>query len=139
MGNMFAVITTFTNELPIFLKEHDSGMYRTDVYYLAKTLVDIPVFIVLPFILVTISYWMAAMNEDFGIFIICCCILAVVANAAVSFAYIFSCACSSTQTAVGLGMTLVMPLTLFGGLFMNLRSIPSWLVWIQVGHYFITI
>ncbi|GAU97406.1 hypothetical protein RvY_08712 [Ramazzottius varieornatus] len=51
MGNIFAVVTTFTNELPVFLKEHDSAMYRTDVYYLAKTLVDIPVFVVLPFIM----------------------------------------------------------------------------------------
>jgi len=30
--NMFAVINVFCAELPIFLREHFNGMYRTDVY-----------------------------------------------------------------------------------------------------------
>ncbi|OQV23731.1 Protein white [Hypsibius exemplaris] len=130
MGNVFAVISTFTGELVIFLKEHDSGMYRSDVYYICKTLVDLPVFVVIPFVMVTIAYWMAAMNSAWQAYLVACCVLALVANAAVSFGYIFSCACNSTQTAIGMGMTLLMPLTLFGGLFINLRTIPAWLNWI---------
>jgi ATP-binding cassette, subfamily G (WHITE), eye pigment precursor transporter len=132
MGNVFAVISTFTQELPIFLKEHDSGMYSSHVYYISKTLVDLPVFILLPFLLVTIVYWMAALNPAWQAYLTACCILALVANAAISFGYIFSCACKSTQTALAVGMTLVMPLTLFGGLFLNLRSVPAWLTWIEV-------
>lgn len=103
MGNVFAVISTFTLELPVFLKEHESGMYRSDVYYICKTVVDIPVFILLPFLLVTIGYWMAAMNPAWEAYLIACCVLALVANTAVSFGYIFSCACSSTQTAIATG------------------------------------
>ena len=132
MGNVFAVITTFTQELPIFLKEHESGIYRSDVYYLCKTMIDLPVFILVPFILVSITYWMAALNPAWQAFFATCCILMLVANTAVSFGYIFSCACESTSTAVAVGMTCLMPLTLFGGLFLSLRSIPAWLSWIAV-------
>jgi len=31
----------FPVELPVFLREHINGMYRTDVYYLAKTLSEV--------------------------------------------------------------------------------------------------
>ncbi len=31
----------FPAELPVFLKEHKLGMYRTDVYFIAKTLAEV--------------------------------------------------------------------------------------------------
>ena len=39
----FSLITSqvFPVELPVFLREHKNGMYRTDVYYLAKTLAEV--------------------------------------------------------------------------------------------------
>ena len=35
-SNMFAVINVICAELPIFLREHHNGMYRTDTYFLTK-------------------------------------------------------------------------------------------------------
>ena len=35
-GNTFAVINVFVEEVPIFLREHFNGMYRTDAYFLTK-------------------------------------------------------------------------------------------------------
>ena len=35
-SNMFAVVNVFCGELPIFLREHFNGMYRTDTYFLSK-------------------------------------------------------------------------------------------------------
>ena len=34
---IFAVVNVFCMELPIFLREHYNGMYRTDVYFLCKS------------------------------------------------------------------------------------------------------
>ena len=36
-------LQVFPVELPVFLREHKNGMYRTDVYYLAKTLSEVGV------------------------------------------------------------------------------------------------
>lgn len=131
MGNVFAVVNTFTSELPIFRKEHYSGMYRMDVYFLCKMLVDVPVFLLIPFLFVTTVYWICGLNPSPAAYFITCGICALVANVAVSFGYIACCAFQTTQSALAVGMTLLLPLTLFGGLFLSLKSIPVWLKWLE--------
>ena len=45
----------------------------------------LPKFIVLPFLFVTITYWMANLNHYASSFFLCCFIIILVANCAVSF------------------------------------------------------
>ena len=75
----------FCAELPVFLREHFNGMYRTDVYYLGKTLTELPVFIVIPFVFATIVYWMIGFNSDVDRYLICCAIVILISNVASSF------------------------------------------------------
>jgi hypothetical protein len=74
-----------TSELPIFLREHFNGMYRTDIYFLCKTLADLPVYIVFPFVFVTIPYFIIGLNPGAEQFFIACGIVILVANVATSF------------------------------------------------------
>ena len=60
-------------------------MYRTDVYYLSKTLADLPVYIAFPFLFVAISYFAIGLNPGVDRFFICCGITILVANVATSF------------------------------------------------------
>ena len=34
-------LKTFPVELPVFMREHKNGMYRTDVYFLTKTIAEV--------------------------------------------------------------------------------------------------
>jgi hypothetical protein len=45
---MFAVVNVICLELPIFMREHYNGMYRVDVYFLAKQLAEMPIFLLTP-------------------------------------------------------------------------------------------
>lgn len=36
-----AAAMTFPFEIPIFLRDHISGIYRTDTYYLSKMLLEV--------------------------------------------------------------------------------------------------
>ena len=65
-------------ELPIFLREHFNGMYRTDVYFISKQLAELPSFIVSPILFVAIFYYMVGLNPDFKRFVICCLIILLV-------------------------------------------------------------
>ena len=58
MSNMFAIINVITMEVPIFLREHFNGMYRTDVYFLTKQIAEFPLFVLIPVIFLGILYFM---------------------------------------------------------------------------------
>ena len=84
-SNMFAVINVICMELPIFLREHFNGMYRTDVYFLTKQLAELPLFLVTPIIFVGIMYYMVGLNTAIQHFLISCGILELLTQAVVSF------------------------------------------------------
>ncbi|KAG1696984.1 Protein white [Nymphon striatum] len=134
--NIFAGINTFTPELGIYRREHWNGMYRSDTYFLSKVFAEIPLYVVRPTIFGTIVYWMSGMNSDptrFAVFI-AVCILA--ANTSLSAGYILSCAFSSIQTSMALTPPLILPLVLFGGIFLNAGSIPLYFFWLKYLSWF---
>ncbi|CAG2062044.1 unnamed protein product [Timema podura] len=85
--NVFAVINVFCAELPVFKREHFNGMYRTDVYFLCKTIAEIPVFIVIPVIFISISYYMIGLSPGPERFWMAVFILTLTANVATSFGF----------------------------------------------------
>jgi len=115
-------------------------MYRTDVYYLSKTLADLPVYIAFPFLFVAISYFAIGLNPGVDRFFICCGITILVANVATSFGkiqfeimqknklflitnfiagYMVSCLSNSTEMAQVISAPLIIPFMLFGGFFLQ--------------------
>ena len=52
-------------ELPIFLREHFNGMYRTDVYFICKQLAEFPIFLIIPILYAAIIYFMVGLNPLF--------------------------------------------------------------------------
>lgn len=78
-------IQVFCAELQVFLREHRNGMYRTDVYFICKTLAEAPIFIIMPILLTSICYFMIGLNSTGPRFFIACGVLVLVANVAISF------------------------------------------------------
>ena len=62
-------ILAFPLERSVIDKERASGSFRLSAYYLAKCLSETPLKLVLPTIFITITYWMANMNPNAGIFV----------------------------------------------------------------------
>jgi len=134
--NVFSVINVFCLELPIFLREHGNGMYRTDVYFLAKTLSELPLYIIFPTLFIGITYYMIGLNADIGCFFICVGITILVSNAGVSFGYMTSCVSSNVNVALAITAPSIIPFMIFGGFFLNSGSVPSWLMWLQYLSWF---
>jgi len=135
-SNMFAVINVICMELPIFLREHFNGMYRTDVYFLTKQLAELPLFLITPVIFIGIMYFMIGLNPAFERFAIACGILELLTQVVVSFGYLISCMASSVEMALAVGPTILIPLMLFGGLFLNNSTIPVYLEWMKYFSWF---
>lgn len=132
-------------------------MYRTDVYFLCKTIADLPVYIVFPFIFVCIPYYAIGLNPAADRFFIACGIVILVANAATSFGkaikltfpysinqslilafvgYMISCLTNSTQVALALAAPLIIPLLLFGGFFLQNGAVPVYFDWMRYISWF---
>nr|QUF59469.1 ATP-binding cassette transporter Abcg-like5 [Brachionus angularis] len=134
--NMFSVLNTFPAEIPIFLREHQNGMYSVISYYLAKIITDLPKFIVLPFVFITINYWMSNLNNDVGKFFICVGVIILVANTAASFGSLISAAAPSANAALGLSAPILVPLMIFSGFFLNNSTVPDYFIWLRYLSWF---
>ena len=54
----------FPLERNVFNRENASGMYRPSMFYLGRTLAEVPQHLILIAIMGTISYWMYGLQND---------------------------------------------------------------------------
>lgn len=60
-------------------------MYRTDVYFLCKTIAEAPIFIAVPLLFTTISYPMIGLYPDVKHYLVTTGVVILVANVSTSF------------------------------------------------------
>ena len=133
---IFGVLNVFCEELPIFMREHLSGIYRVDTYYWSKNVAEIPQYVILPFLFTVILYWMAGLYPDAQTFFIMAAICVIVANIAISLGYAVSCICADVNIALSVAPFLVIPFMLFGGFYLNIDSVPVYFQWLGYLSYF---
>ncbi|MED6169163.1 hypothetical protein PIB30_018881 [Stylosanthes scabra] len=66
---LYRAIFVFPDERVMLVKERSSGMYRLSSYYMAKTMVDLPMELVLPTVSIIIIYWMTGLKATAAAFI----------------------------------------------------------------------
>lgn len=60
-------------------------MYRTDVYFLTKTMAEVPIFVAVPLIFTSVIYYMVGLNPPFSRFLGALIVMTLVSNVAASF------------------------------------------------------
>lgn len=133
---LFSVIQVFPLELPIFLREYTSGTYRVDAYFLSRTFCEVPIQFTFPILYGTIAWWLVDFRADAEAFVLFLLLLVVAVNSSISLGYAVSAAAANVATALAVGPMLLFPLLIFGGLLVNVGSIPAWLVWLEVFSFF---
>ncbi|XP_062517681.1 protein white-like [Corticium candelabrum] len=136
LTNMFSVIQALPLEMPVFLRERGNKMYRISLYFLCKTLSEVPFNIGLPLFFVIPAYWMIGLKETASSFFFCYLILVFVGDISQSAGYIVSAMSSTVPVALALGPAFVMPFLLFGGLFIKSSEIPVYFDWIRYINWF---
>ncbi|XP_013391243.1 protein white [Lingula anatina] len=135
-ANCLNVVNTFPLEMPVFRREHHNGMYRADVYFLGKMAAELPIFLFLPVIFVTISYWMIGLYPTADAFFYSMAVVTLVTLVAVSWGYIVSCVTDDIVISTAIAPPSIMPLLLFGGFFLNNASIPPYFTWLSSISWF---
>merc|ERR1719403_27007 len=79
---------------------------------------------------------MVGLNSEVEKFFIAVGIAELLTQAVVSFGYMISCAAPSVNIALAIGPTILIPLMLFGGLFLQNSTIPVYLDWVKYVSWF---
>ena len=54
----------FPAEKPVFLREVNNNMYSVSSYFFAKVLTETPLGLMIPFVMITSSYWLINLNDS---------------------------------------------------------------------------
>ena len=137
-ADLFAVLNSFPTQLPVFFREHFSGMYRVWVYFFAKTLAELPFFIIFPLSFSVIVYFLSGLVIDAARFFQFYFIILLAGNAGLSIGYIAGAISPTTTVASIMGPLIIFPFIIFGGTFSQAGSLAPWVTWIEYlswAHY----
>ncbi|XP_077985690.1 protein white-like [Glandiceps talaboti] len=123
------------SETTIFFREHLSGMYRTDTYFIAKSLSEIPTCLFVAVITGTISYWVTGLNPDLERFFMFLFLIFIIGLAATALGFIVSVVSTTYGFAMALAALIIFPMDLFAGFYLNVASIPVYLRWLEYLSY----
>jgi ABC-type multidrug transport system permease subunit len=115
-------------ELPVYLKEHRSLVYRSDVYYLSKVFTEIPTNILFTLIHCTVIYHLVIFGSTYQHFFEFTFGLMLSAQAAFSLGHVFSVIGNDINASLSLAIPVLATQFLFSGFFMDrTKHIPQWL------------
>ncbi|XP_058403456.1 broad substrate specificity ATP-binding cassette transporter ABCG2 isoform X1 [Diceros bicornis minor] len=127
-----SVVELFVVEKKLFIHEYISGYYRVSSYFFGKLLSDLLPMRMIPSILFTcIIYFMLGLKPKVEAFFIMMFSLMMVAYSASSMGLAVATGQSVVSIATLLMTICFVFMMIFSGLLVNLRTIASWLSWLQ--------
>ena len=128
LQTMMHGLLSFPFERGVIEKERASGSYRLSAYFIAKSLAEAPLKLVLPTLFLIISYWMARINNNFGIFLAILIFQLLSILVAESLGLLLGAVFKNLHHAITAATVILLTLMLVGGFFV--RNLPHWLgVW----------
>jgi len=124
---MFTALMTFPQEKVVIMKERASKSYHLSAYFMAKMTSDAPVRLILPFLYMLTSFWMAGIDDRVWVFFAStgCTLLSVLAGE--SFGLFIGTWFSDLEQAIVVMTVLTLALLLLGGFFV--QNLPPFVVW----------
>ncbi|KAL3664426.1 hypothetical protein V7S43_010749 [Phytophthora oleae] len=130
-GSANPVFISVPMELPIIIREYRAGLYHLFSWYFAKNVSEIPMQILLPIVFFVPAYLLIGIGHGFDVYIYQQIIMILVNSCAVGLGYMVSCLVRRIDIAPIIGMIIILPFMLFGGLLINSDDCPKYFVWIQ--------
>ncbi|WVZ10656.1 hypothetical protein V8G54_015186 [Vigna mungo] len=133
---LFNAIFAFPLDRAMLIKERSSGMYHLSSYYVARTVGDLPMELVLPTIFVTISYWMGGLKPSLVTFVVTLLIMLFNVLVSQGIGLALGAILMDAKQATTLASVTMLVFLLAGGYY--IQQIPffiSWLKYISFIHY----
>lgn len=132
-GSATAVLSIFSQEKMVFLREYRAGYYGLSAYYFSKVLVELPYQIIFPALLLLIAYYIIGLNPTFSAYLLASSLLIFCAITGSAIGTFISAIFDDVAMALAVLPLFLLPVLLFSGLFVNSGNFPVWLSWLQYG------
>jgi ATP-binding cassette subfamily G (WHITE) protein 1 len=128
LAKVLNIVMSFPEERSAFVREHRAGMYSAGQYYVSKILVELPFQIAFPVIFCAIIVPPLRLQGRIWIFM---AMVTILNNVGQAMGTLLGCSFKSKEVAMQFLPLVILPVMIFGGLFVNLDSVPVWLRWMQ--------
>ncbi|KAL2623258.1 hypothetical protein R1flu_003463 [Riccia fluitans] len=133
---IFTAIFTFPTEREMLAKERASGMYRLTAYFLARTVGDLPLELVLPTVSHVIVYWMGGLKATAGAYFSSYLTILFIVLVAQGLGLLLGAAMMDVKKATTLASVIVLTFQLAGGYFVqNTPAFIGWLKYLSFSYY----
>ncbi len=132
MGSAMGILSVFSKEKVVFLREHRLGYYRLPAYFFAKLAVELPYQVFFPVLLMSIVYPMAGLRSGFGNFFTACIIAVLTALNGMAIGTMAASVFNSVEIALVILPLLLIPMMVFSGLMVNLKTVKPYFAWIPI-------
>ncbi|XP_062170526.1 ABC transporter G family member 9 [Alnus glutinosa] len=126
---LFEAIFTFPEERMMLNKERSSGMYRLSSYFLSRSVVDLPMELILPTVFVIITYWMAGLKPTAGHFLHTLFVLLYSVLVSQGLGLAIGAMVMDQKSATTLGTVIMLTFLLAGGFYV--QHVPPFIAWIK--------
>lgn len=130
-GSVGTVISIFTTERPVFIREHRSGYYGVLAYFLSKLLVELPLQLVFPVVTMSIPYYFVGYQKSWPCYLTAVGIFVLVSNASAAVGILLGGLFVKIETALAAMPMILLPLMIFSGLLVNLANVPWYFIWLK--------
>lgn len=129
MFPLFTAIFTFPLERAMLNKERASDLYRLSSYFMARTLGDLPLDLIMPVIFVFIVYFMANLKLTAAAFFLSLLTVFLNVVTAQGLGFLIGAVLMETKKATTLASIIMPAFMLTGGYFV--QGIPVWMKWLK--------
>lgn len=130
---LYAAVFSFPNEKPILKKERSSGMYHLSSYFMARTVSDMPMELLLPAIFVTVPYWMSGLKSSAPTFILTLFIVLLNVLATQGLGLALGAVLMDTKQATSLASVVTVAFLMMAGYYIG--NIPGFIAWLRYISY----
>ncbi|XP_015116893.1 protein scarlet [Diachasma alloeum] len=128
---MYATLSLFPQELPLFLRENRAGMYSTHLYYISRLISLFPGLIVEPVCFTMIIYWLAGLRNTAEAFGLTLLVTIFTMNVSTACGCFFSAAFETVPLAMAYLVPFDYILMTTMGPFIKLGSLPLYVKWVR--------
>ena len=127
-----SAIMAFMKEKALFIHENANGYYRVSAYFLANLMIDLFPKRIAPILVGgTVMYFMVGFQREVGKYWIYILTTSVTTIAASGFPLLYGAMVNSFAVASLLTAVTFVTMMIFGGLLVNITTLPTWIQWIQ--------